>query len=342
MNPKSGWNSALMCLGALAGIGMPARAVDDVIPNGVIIQGGVTIEVPDTPNVLLKQAGGIAPARTWKISGNQSDFRVADVTGNKTPFVISVGAPTGSLFMNPAGNLALGTSSPLAAFHVNKLAQTGVAETLARFNVSDDTIGKLVISNSSSTAALFIPKIQGVSASTNAALITEGLITTDTGTNPVLVYNAALAAGGPVVNRTLVQYRNNNAVKVSMLANGHITASAFDVVSSRELKDQIVNLDSRRASDALQQLTPVEFVYKDDPAAEKQVGFIAEDVPELVSNATRKSVPVMDVVALVTKVVKDQQQTINEQKKSLDEQKKTIDELVKRLGALESQMQDKK
>ena len=152
MNLKSGWKSALLCLVSVAGMGMPARAVDQIIPNGVVIQGGVTVQVPDTPNVLLQQVGGANPARTWKISGNHADFRVVDVTGAKTPFAMATNAPTGSFYMNASGNVALGTSNPLAALHVNKAAQTGIAEILARFNVGDDTVGKLVISNASSTA----------------------------------------------------------------------------------------------------------------------------------------------------------------------------------------------
>ncbi len=334
--------SALLTAVLLMGMGLSARAVDEVIPNGVIIQGGVTVQVPDTPNVLLQQLGGANPNRTWKISGNHADFRVVDSTGAKTPFAIAANAPTGSFYMNASGSIALGTSSPLAAFHVNQAAQPGVAETLVRFNVSDDTVGKLLFRNASGGNGVFVPWIQGTSALTNPAIMTEGLITTDTGLNPALNFNAALVAGGALVTRPLVVYRNNGVAKVTIAANGQITANGVVLTSSRTLKDNIVDLDSRKASDALRQLTPVEFVYKDDATAEKQVGFIAEDVPELVANQDRKSVPIMDVVALVTKVVKDQQQTIDDQKKSLDEQKKTIDELVKRLSALESQMQDKK
>jgi hypothetical protein len=46
----------------------------------------------------------------------------------------------------------------------------------------------------------------------------------------------------------------------------------------------------------------------------------------------------MDVVALLTKVVKDQQQTIDQQQKVNDEQKKLNDTLVQRLQALEDRM----
>jgi hypothetical protein len=42
------------------------------------------------------------------------------------------------------------------------------------------------------------------------------------------------------------------------------------------------------------------------------VGFIAEDAPDLVASANRKGMSAMDVVAVLTKVVQDQQKTIAE------------------------------
>jgi hypothetical protein len=42
------------------------------------------------------------------------------------------------------------------------------------------------------------------------------------------------------------------------------------------------------------------------------VGFIAEDVPDLVAMPDRKGLSAMDVVAVLTKVVQQQQKTIAE------------------------------
>jgi sulfur relay (sulfurtransferase) DsrF/TusC family protein len=61
---------------------------------------------------------------------------------------------------------------------------------------------------------------------------------------------------------------------------------------------------------ALQGLDAVTFTYKADATKEQHVGFIAEDVPELVAKANRKAVSPMDVVAVLTKVVQEQQRTI--------------------------------
>jgi hypothetical protein len=56
----------------------------------------------------------------------------------------------------------------------------------------------------------------------------------------------------------------------------------------------------------------VTYTYKADDTKEQHVGFIAEDVPDLVAKADRTAVSAMDVVAVLTKVVQEQQRTIAE------------------------------
>ena len=86
--------------------------------------------------------------------------------------------------------------------------------------------------------------------------------------------------------------------------------------SSREYKTDIKKLSTQKAIDALKQLDPVEFAYKAD-TEEKHVGFIAEDAPELVATKDKKGMSSMDVVAVLTKVVQEQQATIAELSKRL-------------------------
>jgi len=61
----------------------------------------------------------------------------------------------------------------------------------------------------------------------------------------------------------------------------------------------------------------VKFSYKAS-SDERHVGFIAEDVPELVASKDKKGMSSMDVVAVLTKVVQEQQKTIAELSKKLD------------------------
>ena len=81
--------------------------------------------------------------------------------------------------------------------------------------------------------------------------------------------------------------------------------------SSRKYKQDIRSLTENEAIETLTALRPVHFKYKTDPQ-ESHVGFIAEDVPDLVASTDRKGMSAMDVVAVLTKVVQDQQKTIQE------------------------------
>jgi hypothetical protein len=98
--------------------------------------------------------------------------------------------------------------------------------------------------------------------------------------------------------------------------------------SSRELKENIEGLTADEAQETLAELSPVKYNYKADKE-EKHVGFIAEDVPALVAAKDRKSLSPMDVVAVLTKVVQEQQKTISYYQK-------TISELKERVGKLEN------
>lgn len=286
----------------------------------------IHINHDDSPILRFEQNATLFTRQIYDVGGNDFGFFVDDVTASTQPFHIKPGAPSDSLVLDSSGNIGIGTSLPGTKLHLRQNAGSNVAETLARLSINDDDIGKIEINNATTSNGYFIPRLQGVSRQANAAFIMEGLISADSGVSPAIVYNAAKSFGGALGVRPLVVYRNNNVAKVTIAANGNVVATSFITASSRTLKDNIVDLDSKKAADALRQLNPVEFTYKDDPTADPRVGFIAEDVPEIVAESDRKSVPVMDIVAIVTRVVKNQQQTIDDQKKTIDHQKQAINE----------------
>ena len=88
--------------------------------------------------------------------------------------------------------------------------------------------------------------------------------------------------------------------------------------SSREYKQNIQDLTADEAMVTLKDLNPVKFNYKKTPD-EQSLGFIAEDVPDLVATKDRKGMSSMDVVALLTKVVQEQQKTIAELSRKMSE-----------------------
>lgn len=284
----------------------------------------------NTPAMRLEQnATSGFTAQTWDVGANEANFFVRDVTsGSRLIFRLFPGAPSNSLIVSPSGNVGIGLVSPAAPVHARKAAEANTAETLAQFDVSDDATGKLVINNASTSNAILHPRVQGTTASQATALTFEGTITDDVGINPVISLTASKAAGGAIATRPLVSFRNNVSVVAQLNANGDLTATSFNPSSSRTIKNDIVELESGKAAETIRQLSPVEFTYKSDTSGEKRVGFIAEDVPEIVATGDRASVPIMDVLAVVTKVVKDQQQTI-------EDQQKKIEELTRRLNAIE-------
>ncbi|MBF0465793.1 MAG: tail fiber domain-containing protein [Nitrospirae bacterium] len=102
------------------------------------------------------------------------------------------------------------------------------------------------------------------------------------------------------------------------------TGGVWTNASSRAYKEHIKELSSEKALEAFEQLKPVTFNYKTDKS-DKHIGFIAEDVPEIVATKDRKGLSSMDVVALLTKVVQEQQKTIASLSKEVKELKDKVE-----------------
>ena len=99
--------------------------------------------------------------------------------------------------------------------------------------------------------------------------------------------------------------------------SGNIKASGtVSQGSSKEIKKNISSVSTKDAIKALNKLNPVRFEYKTDNSGEKHLGFIAEDVPDLVAEEDRKHLNSMDITAVLTKVVQEQQRMLLEQKRS--------------------------
>jgi hypothetical protein len=94
-------------------------------------------------------------------------------------------------------------------------------------------------------------------------------------------------------------------------ANRNVYANGILLTSSRELKENIAELSGKEAVEALKNLNPVKFNFKADSDKNRHIGFIAEDVPELVATSDRKTLSPMDIVAVLTQALKEQQNTIS-------------------------------
>lgn len=91
---------------------------------------------------------------------------------------------------------------------------------------------------------------------------------------------------------------------------GTLTVQTLQQTSSRDLKRDIAGLSGETAAHVLKALRPVSFHFKDDTAQTLQFGFIAEDVPEEVASSNRRGINAMNVVAVLTQVLKDQHRAL--------------------------------
>ncbi len=93
----------------------------------------------------------------------------------------------------------------------------------------------------------------------------------------------------------------------------YCTGTEWKNGSSREYKEDIETLSYAQALEAFSQLQPVSYHYKaeyvDDPD-DLALGFIAEDLPELVAERDGKSLNPMKIITVLTKVVQQQQNEI--------------------------------
>ena len=107
----------------------------------------------------------------------------------------------------------------------------------------------------------------------------------------------------------------NQTFPLQMGSGAHVTAGGvWTNASSRDYKENIRDLTIEEAKEALEKLRPTKFNYKVE-REDEYVGFIAEDVPELVATKDRKGLSPMELTAVLTKVVQEQQKMLKEQQK---------------------------
>ena len=156
------------------------------------------------------------------------------------------------------------------------------------------------------------------------------MMTQSSGETGYIMHNRAntLTIGAGSVDRITIDHDRNVGFGTSRplhpieLANGaYVSAGGvWTDSSSREKKENIAELTPEEALTALAILEPVTFNYKQEEQ-EQYVGFIAEDVPELVANSDRTGLSAMDIVAVLTRVVKLQQKQIEELESRLEARK---------------------
>ena len=153
------------------------------------------------------------------------------------------------------------------------------------------------------------------------------MITQSSGDTGYIIHNQAstLTIGAGSQDRITIDRDGNVGIAVArpehpleMASGAHATSGGvWTNSSSRERKENISLISLQQATAALADLEPVSFNYRNEQD-EDYVGFIAEDVPDLVASRDRQTLSAMDIVAVLTRVVQAQQQRIEDLEARLD------------------------
>jgi hypothetical protein len=229
-------------------------------------------------------------------SGGANKFFVEDLTAVTSPLVIEGATPNNTLYLDSTGRVGIGTSTPARDLTISVPVSAGIR---MEQNASPFQAWDIVANNNNFYVRDVNHEQDPFIIKTSAPYYS--LVIDSTG-------RIGLGVASP-----LYQIHHSSGARLD--AGNWVNAS------SRAVKQDIHQLDRNAAFDALKGLEPVTFAYKANPG-DMQVGFIAEDVPDLVATTDRKGLSSMDVVAVLTKVVKEQQRTIEEMQARLQQLEK--------------------
>ncbi|NJN88579.1 MAG: tail fiber domain-containing protein [Leptolyngbyaceae cyanobacterium SL_7_1] len=115
-----------------------------------------------------------------------------------------------------------------------------------------------------------------------------------------------------------------------------VTGGTIEQLSSRTIKENIRDLSSQEAAEMLKQLNPVKFNYTLPTDQTLHTGFIAEEIPELLTSPDRQAVRLLDVVAVLTKTIKDQREGMLLLNRVVKQQQAAIAALTEKVAQLEN------
>ena len=128
---------------------------------------------------------------------NAGTFTTLTVNGNTT-----LGDASGDTITQNAMTRTLPNGE-----NITRTAAVATAETIQSWKVSDDASSSLALVNGTSNANEFAPKFQGVQSGSNVALNFNAQGTTDSGSNPVLLFMTQIGNSN-VATRTAVAFWN--------------------------------------------------------------------------------------------------------------------------------------
>ncbi|MEK6262855.1 MAG: tail fiber domain-containing protein [Planctomycetota bacterium] len=268
----------------------------------------------------------------WDLrAANDFELFGSGFMGGSSPLRIKNSAPTDSLYVHFTGQVGMGTGTPDANSRLD-IRSTLLNGLLMKRAEANQAHYLRVETNS----GIFRSGVQGNGDAQFGALTSgKGLNLLAGGTTKLLMNSSGQISFGnaplAITTHALVHQTGARLTNVGVWANA----------SSRDLKQDIEPITSAQARDTVRALQPVGYRYKSEPQ-ERYVGFIAEDVPELVALQDRKSLAPMDFVAVLTKVVQDQDLQLVGERQRNDQQQKLIEQQQEALKLLSRQVAELK
>jgi hypothetical protein len=324
-------------------IGTPPTALaDQVVPDDAIVQGNLCVGTTCADGEIFLggaevRVKGSAPrvrfesdGRNWEFVGISTQFVFQDTTAGTVPF--RIGAD---------GKMGVGTiDPPTQQLHVQKDQNANTF--LLVQNATNNLNANAVVRTQSNVA------VQNFQSHASSRTLVRWGVPLGGWNEFLAVAGSGLAMGtlgnAPFILGTGTTARmsfDGDSNVISFGGGGQYDGNSFLDASSRALKQDILPLGPDAAIETLAGLEPVTFAYTGAPG-DPRVGFVAEDVPELVATPARQTLSALEIVAVLTKVVqeqqkvvRDQQTTMHEQRQTLEAQQKALAELSARLAALE-------
>ncbi len=232
------------------------------------------------------------------------------------------------LIADASGNIGIGTPTPTA-----KLEVIGSTVIKGKLSAEDaDVSGSLTVSKGIDVARGTDTKAQITwdSANNKWQAGTEGDLKDIalSGHNHQALYTADNTEAVIVDSHGNVGIGKTPGDGIKLEVDGDVRVGTLTQTSSRIYKENISSLPVKTAMELLNKLNPVAFDYKAGNSKKHNIGFIAEEVPDIFTTSDRKSVALMDIIGVLTTVVKKQHKETTALQKQVTTLQKQVAALI--------------
>jgi hypothetical protein len=297
-------------------------SVDTDVSGKLTVSKGIDVARGSNPKAQILWD---SVSNNWK-AGTEDNLKAITLSDHSHQKLVNVSG-TDALMVDKDGNIGIGTATPS-----DKLEVSGGAVVKGKLSTVDaDVSGNLTVNKGMDVVRGSNPKAQilwdSVGNKWKAGTADDlrdieynghkhqGLYTLDDIEAVIVDSNGSVGIG------------KTPETGFKLEVDGSVRVGTLTQTSSSAYNENIEDLLVETAIELLNNLKPVAYDYKADSLKKHNIGFIAEDIPEIFTTSDRKSVALMDIIGVLTTVVKKQ----NEETTTMKEQ---ITQLQAQVAAL--------